>query len=170
MTDTKESKEVNRCLSEIKEGGIVGICGLDQIDWGGSAGKFYEVWKVSPCCGSPDANPKDAIMCCLCWSFCGQCSATKLFASSVDQPCSLIPHCLFVYFCGCISGPVLRYNLRKKAGVTGNIIGDCACVCCCGPCACCQELRSVQPSEWNWLSPKITVPEIVAPDSTKLIN
>jgi len=154
------------CIDEIKAGGIKGILGLDQIDWGGSAGKIYEIWKVAPCCGAPDI--KGAAICCACWSFCGLCSATKLFASSVGQECSIMPHCLFVYFCGCVSGPVLRYNLRKKAGASGNIIGDCVCLWCCGPCACCQELRSVQPNEWNWLMP-LTIPKVVAPEPTKIL-
>lgn len=158
---------MSQCIAEIKAGGVKGILGLDQIDWGGSAGAIYEVWRVTPCCGSP-WNPKDAVCCIACWSCFSLCTVTKLFASSVGQPCSLIPHCLFMYFCACISGPVLRYNLRKKSGTSGNIIGDVVCLIFCNVCACCQEIRSVQPSEWNWLEP-CTVPLIVAPAATKVI-
>lgn len=46
---------------EIVKGGILGLCGIDQIDWGGQAGACYEVWKCSPCCGSPD--PLGCILC-----------------------------------------------------------------------------------------------------------
>ena len=162
------STMMDRCVNEIKAGGVAGALGIDQIDWGGSAGAIYEIWKLEPCCGSP-WNPWDAFVCFMCWHFCGLCSVSKLFGSSVSQHCSLIPHCAFMIFCGCISGPVLRYNLRKKAGAPGNIIGDIVCLYFLGPCAACQELRSVQASEWNWVFPTITVPLIVAPDPTKLI-
>jgi hypothetical protein len=64
---------------------VKSIFGLDQISWGGSAGAIYEVWRLSPCCGSPDVM--GALKCLGCWWFCGLCSSSKFFASSVDQQC-----------------------------------------------------------------------------------
>ena len=150
------------CIAEIKATGVQGALGLDQMDWGDN--KFYEIWKVSPCCGEPDAQK--ALYCIGSWWCCGPCSFGKLFAASVGEDCAIVPHCL----CGmCPCGPILlRYNLRKKSGTTGNCIGDCVCTACCGPCSFCQILRSVSVNEWAltpWKSP-----EIVAPNATKVIR
>lgn len=155
---------MNKCVSEIKAGGVKGIFGLDQIDWGGEAGKFYECWKLRPCCGAPDVV--GAVMCCACWYCCGPCSSCKLYASSLGEPCAIVPHCLMVCLVPC-TPCIIRYNLRKRAGATGNFIGDCMCVLCCGPCACCQELRSVSAAEWNMFAPFVT-PEVVGPNPTRL--
>ena len=157
-------KIMSGCVAEIKAGGVQGIFGIDQINWGGQAGAFYEVWKVAPCCGSPDL--KGCLMCIGCWWCCGPCSACKLYASSLGQPCAIVQHCLMVSCVPC-TGCILRYNLRKKAGAKGNIIGDCVCLMCCGPCACCQQLRSVSPSEWNMFIP-FNMPQLVSPAPTKL--
>lgn len=152
------------CIEEIKAGGVKGIFGLDQVDWQGQAGACYECWKLSPCCGNPDIM--GCLMCVGCWWCCGPCSACKLYASSLNEPCAVAPHCLMVCCVPC-TGCIVRHNLRKKAGVRGNIVGDCACRCCCGPCAFCQELRSVAPAEWNLLIP-FNTPQIVSPNLTKL--
>lgn len=33
------------CFAEVKLGGVKGIFGLDQCDWGGDHGAIYEIWK-----------------------------------------------------------------------------------------------------------------------------
>ena len=145
---------------EIKAGGIKGIFGIDQMDWGGSAGKIYEIWKLEPCCGSP-FNPRDAAYCLVCWWCCSLCSTSKLFASSLSQPCSLVPHILCIWCFAPFAGICMRYNLRKKAGSQGNIIGDLVCLWCCGCCSWLQQLRSVPVSNWDIMP--LQVPSLVAP-------
>jgi len=147
-------------ISEIKAGGIKGCIGLDQLDWGGKAGACYEFWKLEPCCGSP-CNVKDALWCMFCWYCCGFCSSTKMFASSLNQECALVPHILFMWFCSPFAGLCMRYNLRKRYGAQGNMCGDLVCLWCFGCCACLQELRSVQPSAWDCTPLKC--PGLVAP-------
>ncbi|CUG90402.1 transmembrane protein, putative [Bodo saltans] len=140
---------------------VKSIFGLDQISWGGSAGAIYEVWRLSPCCGSPDVM--GALKCLGCWWLCGLCSSSKFYASSVDQQCALIPHCAMVVFLPCITTILLRHNWRKKTGVSGNIIGDCVCSYFCGPCSCCQVLRAAHPGDWNFFANGIKPPGIIAP-------
>ncbi|KAL7704509.1 transmembrane protein [Lotmaria passim] len=151
-------------IKQVTSGGVTGFLGLDQVDWGGEAGKFYECWKINPCCGSPDTKK---MMCCFfCWCCCSCCSLSKLFASSVDQECALVPHCLMACFLPCITSICVRTNLRNRLGVKGNMMGDCICVWCCGCCSQCQELRSVPTVEWNllepaWKTPAASVPECI---------
>ena len=147
-------------IGEIYAGGVKGIFGLDQYDWGGTAGAIWELWKLSPCCGATP-NPKDAAYCLVCWWLCGPCSTAKLFASSLDQPCALVPHILCIWFAAPIAGICMRYNLRKKAGAQGNIIGDLVCLWCCGCCSWWQQLRSVQVNAWDIMP--LQVPALVAP-------
>eukprot|EP00758_Cryptobia_borreli_P006910 Tbor_TRINITY_DN5222_c0_g13::TRINITY_DN5222_c0_g13_i1::g.16382::m.16382 len=158
------NKEFMSVGEEIAHGGIGGICGLDQIDWGGKGGAIYEVWKCDPCCGTP----KDGFLCCFSWLFLPCCTMAKLFSSTVEQPCSVIPHCTAACLVPCCLTTVVRYNIRKKAAIKGNIIGDCFCGCCCGCCSLCQELRAVSPSYWNWIDPCSPV-ACVAPNPEKLI-
>ena len=148
-------------VDEIKAGGIKGAFGLDQIDWGGQAGACYEIWKLSPCCGAPD--PMGALTCIGCWWCCGICSASKLYASSLGQECALIPHCAMACFCGICTAVIVRNASRKKAGASGNWLGDIVCTWCCGCCSGCQVLRSAQVNDWNYFSDGIKVPVIVAP-------
>jgi len=131
--------------------GVDGFLGIDQIDWGGSAGAVYECWKLSPCCGSP-FNLKDCLYCLGCFYFCPLCTASKLLASSLEQQPAIVNHCLLTY-CGAFyyCKPCIRHNFRKKAGAKGNIIGDCVCACVFPYCSACQELRSVPISAWDWL-------------------
>jgi len=49
----------------------------------------------------------------------------------------------------CVVPVCLRYNLRKKTGTPGSICGDAVCLYFLGPCACCQELRSVPVNDWS---------------------
>ena len=151
----------NGVIDEIKAGGIEGCLGLDQIDWGGRAGKFYEFWKVEPCCGSP-CNVKDALMCMICWYICGLCSFSKLYSTSTGQPCACVPHILCVWLVSPVARLFTRYNLRKKTGAKGNMCGDFVCIYCCSICAFCQELRSVDAGAWNWAIP-FTTPVPMAP-------
>ncbi|KPA75859.1 putative transmembrane protein [Leptomonas pyrrhocoris] len=156
------SNDADKEPTKESSGGVSGLLGIDQIDWGGEAGKFYECWKINPCCGSPDAKK---MLCCLfCWCCCSCCSMSKLFASSVDQECALVPHCLMACFLPCITAICVRTNLRNRLGVQGNMVGDCICVWCCGCCSQCQELRSVTTEEWNLLEPAWKTPEVSAPE------
>ena len=125
-------------VDEIKAGGVNGCLGMDQVDWGGKGGKIYEIWKLEPCCGSP-CNPKDAVICMATWYCCGVCAQSKLFASSMGSPCGLLPHFLFACFCPFCTSWFTRYNMRKKNGVAGNLLGDCVCTYFCGCCAGCQH-------------------------------
>jgi len=129
-------------------------------DWGGNAGQFYECWKMEPCCGQP-CNPADGCRCFLCW-FCPivNClSAVKLYAHSTDQDCACINHCgpfLIDYLGIPFTSVTMRHNLRTKYGAgpppmdIGGLVGDVACVFCCGPCTACQMLRSVDRDAWDW--------------------
>jgi Cys-rich protein (TIGR01571 family) len=149
-------------VDEIKDGGINGCLGLDQIDWGGKGGKTYEFWKLEPCCGSP-CNPKDAIICLAQWYCCSLCSTAKMFASSLgESKCAIIPHFLFAWLCAPCTPWFTRYNLRKKHGITGNLCGDAMCIIFCGPCATCQALRASSMSDWRLLPLTVacTVPEM----------
>lgn len=148
-------------VAEIKAGGVNGIFGLDQMDWGGESGAFYECWKVSPCCGAPDANA--AIFCCLSWCLCGHCSACKLFANSTGDSCYIIPHCLVGAFCMPCMMAMTRYNIRKRLNVSGTLAGDFACACCCAPCNVCQLLRSTRTEEWNFIQP-FAAPQLSSPN------
>ncbi|ORC85138.1 uncharacterized protein TM35_000371110 [Trypanosoma theileri] len=147
-------------VSEIESTLPLGIFGLDQYQWSGSAGAVWEVWKLAPCCGAPDLF---GVLCCfLHWTFLSPCSMCKLYATSLDDPCALWPHC-FCILCCPIGRLFTRYNLRKKNGTTGNIIGDCCCACLClSPCACCQELRSVEPGAWR-IVPEIPSIAVIVP-------
>lgn len=136
-------------IEEIKQGGINGCLGLDQIDWS-RAGKIWECWKCEPCCGSP-VNAKDAIYCMFMWWCCGFCTHSKMYASSMNHPCSCVPHVLFTFFCPFFANCFMRYNLRKKNGVAGNLIGDCMCTYFCGCCSSLQMLRASQVADWDLL-------------------
>eukprot|EP00754_Rhynchopus_humris_P051319 Rhum_TRINITY_DN9470_c0_g2::Rhum_TRINITY_DN9470_c0_g2_i1::g.33637::m.33637 len=122
-----------------KGGGGGGGGPLDgQIDWGGNGGKIYECWVVQPCCDG---------YCCATWFCCGCFNACKMFAWSLDQPCSIVNHCL-PYTClgPCVSCS-MRHNIRRKAGVAGGgpmngFIGDCLFAYCLGACSYCQMLRA----------------------------
>ncbi len=160
------SGKCNQLMDECRQGGPEGCLGIDQQNWGGSAGYFYEVWKCEPCCGSP-ANPKDAIYCLFCWHCCSLCVTSKLFAYSLGQECALFPHILCIWCFGPWVAPCLRYNLRKRAGVRGNICGDLVCLYFCGCCSWLQQLRSVPVSAWDINPP--TIPQLVAPDVKLLL-
>ncbi|EAN81663.1 hypothetical protein C3747_220g69 [Trypanosoma cruzi] len=141
-------------IREIESTLPLGLCGLDQLEWSGQAGAVWECWKLAPCCGHPDLL--GVIYCLLHWTCLSPFSMCKLYASSLDDPCSVWPHC-FCILCCPVGRWFTRYNLRKKNGTRGNIIGDCCCVfLCLAPCACCQELRSVNASAWR-LFPDFTV-------------
>ena len=139
-------------VDEIKAGGVKGILGLDQMDWGAGRGdKIYECWKCEPCCGRP-CNVKDGLYCCLLSYCCGVCVSSKLYASSLNQDCAIVPHCLMAWCCGWFTACFTRYNLRKKNGVSGNLCGDCVCIWCCGACAGCQHFRAVPKSDWDFVT------------------
>lgn len=125
----------------------LGFFGLDQVRWAGSAGAVWEFWRWAPCCGAPDCY---GVTCCIFhWTLLGPCSMCKLYASSLGDPVAVWPHCFCVLCCP-LARLFTRYNLRSRNGTQGNIIGDCCCVfLCCGPCACCQELRSVSTNFWS---------------------
>uniref|UniRef100_A0A0A9XTV2 Protein PLANT CADMIUM RESISTANCE 2 n=1 Tax=Lygus hesperus TaxID=30085 RepID=A0A0A9XTV2_LYGHE len=145
---------------EVVHGGCRGLCGLDQINWGGPAGACYECWRCSPFCGRPDCY--GCLVCCVNWTCCSCCASAKLYASSLGEPVACWPHCCCVMFCGFCSRLFTRYNLRKKAGVKGNILGDCCCICCCNVCSMCQELRSVNVCAWR-VVPDCTMPQCYRP-------
>lgn len=160
------SGKCSQLCNEIVAGGILGCLGIDQVNWGGSAGAIYEVWKCSPCCGSP-CNIKDALYCLVCWHCCGLCVTTKLFAYSLSQECAIFPHLICIWCFGPWAAPCMRYNLRKKAGARGNICGDLVCLYFCGCCSWLQQLRSAPVSGWDILPPR--VPQICAPQIKLLV-
>ena len=133
--------------AEIQSGGVEGCLGLDQCDWGGNGGQIYEVWKVDPCCGPP--TPLQAFECVATWFCLGLCSFSKMYARALDQPCGVVNHVLFPYCCPCLSLIFLRYNIRKKNGVRGNVVGDFVCMYLLAPCALCQQLRAVPRDDWT---------------------
>jgi len=134
----------------------------------------WDIQKCEPCCGEP-CNFMDGLKCAVCW-LCpcfSLCTLAKFFASSLDEPCAWINHCLpfvliilFNIFCGWIPGvgfvpamfmrTAIRHNSRVR-NKTGNPIhyfgdcfmGNCPCTGCCGLC---QELRSNTKDSWDWLA------------------
>mmetsp|Transcript_32704 Transcript_32704/g.44921 ORF Transcript_32704/g.44921 Transcript_32704/m.44921 type:complete len:152 (-) Transcript_32704:64-519(-) len=129
-----------------------------SCEWPEPGGACWEITKMEPCCGDP-CNPADGAFCCLCWYFCGWCSFAKYYASSLDQECALINHCLLV--CCNVWGVcsiIARHNVRAKVGAgpdpddTMGWVGDCVMVWFCCPCAFCQELRAVKKEDWDWLA------------------
>ena len=146
-------------FQEIKAGGVEGCLGLDQINWGGKGGAIYEIWKIDPCCGPPD--PIQALECLVTWYCLGFCSFSKMYARALDQPCGVVNHIIFPYCCFPCSVLFLRYNIRKKNGVKGNLLGDAVCLYFLGPCAFCQELRAVPRDDWT-LCPLSSQPTIQA--------
>ena len=163
VNDGQPVSTKDRLIEEIKAGGASQALGLDQMDWGDKGGKFFELWKCEPCCGSP-CNPKDAALCCVHFYCCGICSFSRLLATTVNQEWAFWPHCISFWCCALCSHACLRYNLRRAAGVPGNICGDCMCVWCCGCCAITQELRSIPKSQWEWIPDKIAAPQGSAPE------
>jgi Cys-rich protein (TIGR01571 family) len=147
-------------IDEIKDGGLEGAFGLDQVFWGPKIGSVWEVYRLSPCCGEPP-NCDDGVRCCAIWYCCSLCAFAKLYSSSLGQPCSLVPHVVCAYFCPFCAMAFLRYNLRFHNEVDGNVLGDFMCVLGCCPCACLQHLRSVKIDEWKVT--KIQCPSAIAP-------
>jgi Cys-rich protein (TIGR01571 family) len=148
---------------DIKSGGVQGCFGLDQQDWGGLAGKWYEFWKCAPQCGAPDLS--GCLTCVGCWYFCGICSLSKLYSSSLGEECHLIPHCATVWCCGPCAVVFTRYNIRRKLGVNGNMCGDFMCSWFCGCCSFLQVLRASKVEDWNYFVNGVNVPPIVAPQT-----
>jgi hypothetical protein len=148
---------MSKYIDEIKNGGIKGCLGLDQIDWGGN--EIYGVWRIDPCCSSLEAAGK----CVVSWWLCGPCSMAKLYGKSMGQDCSIIPGCLCVVCAAPWVAVATRYGMRKSAG---NICGDCVCCYLLGPCAACQVLRSASVSDWWLLPPSV---QVMAP-SIKVIK
>lgn len=151
-----------RVTAEISAAPLSAKFGMDQVDWGeGKGGKLYECWKVEPCCGQP-VNPKDAVYCCLHFWCCALCTISNLQSKVLGQETwSIVPTCCFLYFCNICSRTAARYNLRRRQNVPGNMMGDCILTWCCGPCAACQELRSVPKSMWDLMPFK--APAVVGP-------
>ena len=147
-------------ISEIT---LLGICGLDQWNWGGN-NEIFAVWKLNPCCGGPDLM--GALKCAIHWWVLIPCSYAHLYVSSVGAGCTIFPQCLFAWFCLPVAAPLTRYNLRKKAGQLGNIIGDLVCCYFLAPCALCQELRSTSANDWA-LYP---IPAVQVTGPIKFIN
>lgn len=133
------------CCSELSSTGVMGCLGCTQCDWGGNA--CWEFWKCSPCCGRPDII--NCILCWFNWMICCPCANCKLYATSLSQRCAFFPHCICCCFCGPCMSLFTRYNLRRKAGVRGNMVGDCVCLTYCCLCVWCQNLRSVDVGGWR---------------------
>jgi len=120
-----------------------------SLDWGEPVGACWDVFRSDPCCS--DGN---CCYCCCCWMFCGLCTTSKLFATSVRQDCAVLNHCLPMYIFAPCMEVCMRHNLRRqrKVGETGSAgwIGDCCLLYWCGPCAVCQMIRSVPVEGWDW--------------------
>lgn len=138
-------------------------------DWGpGRGGACWDCCTCSPCCGTP-CNCLDGCYCFWCVCCCFYCVQAKLLASSLDQPCAFVNHCL--PFCVgiladmvvegsgsvvmCVLGCLIRSNLRRRRGVGKDELtpGDflMACCPCTSSCSFCQHLRSVEIEDWDWL-------------------
>ena len=72
--------------------------------------------------------------------------------------------CCCLYCCQLCTHSALRYNLRRSAGVPGNICGDCVCLYFCTICAFTQELRSIPKSMWEWIPDHMQAPEVTIPE------
>jgi hypothetical protein len=138
---------------EIKAGGVKGFFGLDQVEWNGPGGKFYEFWKCNPCCGAPDLN--GCLHCCMHFWPLGWLTYCRVLAWTQGQEAAIIPHCLCLCFCPHVTRLTVRYNLRKKTGQAGNICGDFWCVYVCNLCACAQELRQLPKEAWSMFPPPL---------------
>ena len=112
-------------MSNYKEmgGGSGGGGGImdGQLDWGGNGGKCWECWVVEPCCDG---------YCCVTWYCCGCFNACHMYAWSMDQPCAIVNHCLPYTCCGSCMMCSMRYNIRKKLGISAGgpmegFVGDC---------------------------------------------
>lgn len=141
---------VQKYVDEIKNGGVKGCLGIDQLEWGAGRGDaLWEIWKLQPCCGSP-CSPKDAVYCLVIWYCCNFIPLARMYGSSMHQtPCACIPHMLMAYLCPNFTTCLMRYNIRKKNGVPGNIIGDLLCAHFCSPCSMLQMLRAVPVKDWD---------------------
>lgn len=121
-------------------------------DWKDHGGWFFECWKIEPCCGSP-ANLGDALYCVVCFTFCAPCSCSKLYASSVDQQCALVNHCL-PWSCAPCMLCFMRHNFRTRwsigpqdvHGWVGDIFFGWLVPWFMG----CQILRGSEPNAYDW--------------------
>ena len=154
----------DRLILEVKTGGINQCLGLDQMDWGLHGGQFYEIWKCNPCCGDPDFNVVEAAKCVVHFWCCNVCTNSRFLANVIHQKWAVWPHCCCAMCCPSCTMAALRYNVRKEAGVPGNICGDFWCVSCCGPCAGGQLLRSVTNDKWQWIPDHMEAPEMTIPE------
>eukprot|EP00756_Hemistasia_phaeocysticola_P020778 Hpha_TRINITY_DN15738_c2_g5::TRINITY_DN15738_c2_g5_i1::g.39024::m.39024 len=154
-------------------------CITDNVDWGDKGNKFYEFWKLEPCCGSP-CNFLDGLICVLNFSFCGPCAWCCIYAAAMgDAPgpsnapdaldavqegipeqegssCTVINHCLVPCLLGFMWPCNLRYNTRRMIGkqVGGPLngyLGDCFFECLLPCFSCCQVLRAHEKeTAWWW--------------------
>lgn len=136
------------------------VLGADQLVWpDGKGGKLWEVWKVSPCCGSPCTYPL-AGYCFLTFYFYGLISLAKMLAKSAGQKFALWPHVACAFFCPLCALAANRHNTRKRLGVPGTLVGDLVLHICCAPCAVFQELRAVPNNHWDlhpWEMPVVSI-------------
>ena len=137
-------------FDEVKSGGVQGCLGVDQLDWGGTGGKIWEIWKC-PCWGEP-CDPKTAIYCLALWWCCPLCSGSRLYGHSMGQPCGLVPHVLMCIFCPNIAGCMTLYGVRKKTGAPGNLCGDLVCTHFCGCCSTLRLIRAASKDDWDFVS------------------
>ena len=135
-------------VEEIKDGGVKGVFGLDQYDWGLEIGPIWRVWQCYPCCGDPP-NCDDGTKCVASWYCCAPCAFAKMYAASLETPCALFPHLVFPWFCCFFALVFNRYNLRFLNDQEGNLLGDCLCILGCCPCAFIQQLRAAKVTDWK---------------------
>lgn len=146
------------CYKELFCSGCLACTGFTQCDWNRN-NACWECWDFYPCCGRPDLF--NCALCCFNWYILCWCNSCRLYASSLNQTYSVFPHCLCGTFCVPCMHVLTRYNLRRRMGVKGNMVGDCLCMACCCPCACGQNLRSVNISAWRFF-PEFPLPEKAA--------
>jgi hypothetical protein len=158
-TPRNSSQCTMSAIDDIKNGGVRGCFGLDQMNWGAPAGQFYEFWKCAPQCGAPDV--KNCLVCVAHWYLCGPCALSKLYASSLEEECHIIPHCAMACFCIWATLALTRHNTRRKIGVSGNLCGDIVCTWLCGCCSLLQVIRASSVDDWNYLNLKF--PPTIAP-------
>eukprot|EP01095_Lingulamoeba_sp_RSL-Kostka_P008168 TRINITY_DN268_c0_g1_i1.p1 TRINITY_DN268_c0_g1~~TRINITY_DN268_c0_g1_i1.p1 ORF type:complete len:179 (+),score=43.01 TRINITY_DN268_c0_g1_i1:99-635(+) len=105
-------------------------------------GESNPCWGINcePCCGAP-CNLGDGCKCCLCFTCCGWCVLSELYASQLDQDCALINHCCCLsYALTCI-----RHNSRIQGNIgntSGGWVGDCFMSHICFLCSLGQTLRN----------------------------
>ncbi|XP_071136673.1 placenta-specific gene 8 protein-like [Mytilus edulis] len=82
---------------------------------------------------------------CDCFSDIGNCFFTWCcYCCAVSSLASRIGECCCTTCCVPAAEINIRTRIRTMGGIRGDMCNDCMTVCCCGPCAACQEGRELK--------------------------